>query len=98
MWQRTIACQMPDARGSTVTARIVATTSARRADRVVGIGRTITFPGYLAVYGYSGDDAGRRRRVAKLPELTEGHVCPHPTSRRRATARSRRPATRRRRS
>ncbi len=49
---------MPDARGSTVTARLGA--RRRRPTRCTewtASGRTITFPGYLAVYGFGGDDA-----------------------------------------
>ncbi len=56
IWQRTMASQMPDARGSTVTARIAATSSAGEATEWSASGRTITFPGHLAVYGFGGAD------------------------------------------
>src|SRR4051794_27895235 len=79
IWQRTMASQMPDARGSTVTARLVATTNANEATEWSASGRTITFPGYLAVYGFGGeDDTAEGDTAAKLPELTEGAQLPAP--------------------
>ena len=79
IWQRTIASQMPDARGSTVTARLAATTSANELTEWSASGRTITFPGYLAAYGFGGDDAeADTESSAKLPELTEGLALPAP--------------------
>ena len=56
IWQRTLASQMPDARGNTVTVRIAATTTDDVATEWTASGRTITFPGWQAVYGFSGDD------------------------------------------
>ena len=60
IWQRTIASQMRDARGTTMTVRITATTSppvASLAPEATGeectftaSGRTITFPGFLRAY------------------------------------------------
>ena len=85
IWQRTLASQMPDARGQTVTARLHAL--ARSQDGGEGLetdwtasGRTILFPGWLAVYGYGGadDDAEGDDAQAKLPELTEGTGLPAP--------------------
>jgi DNA topoisomerase-1 len=80
IWQRTLASQMPDARGSTVTARLHASTSDGTATDWTASGRTITFPGWLAVYGYGGadDDAEGDAAQAKLPELTEGAGLPVP--------------------
>ncbi len=79
IWQRTIASQMPDARGSTVTARIAATTSANEETEWTASGRTITFPGYLAAYGFGGDDAeADGDSSAKLPELSDGVALPAP--------------------
>jgi DNA topoisomerase-1 len=79
IWQRTIASQMPDARGSTVTARLAATSSAGEVTEWSASGRTITFPGYLAAYGFGGDDAEADGDTsAKLPELTEGMALPVP--------------------
>ncbi len=73
IWQRTIASQMVDAKGLTLTVRIAADAEGR--DCVFGAsGRTITFPGFLRAYvetvdaeaGGEADDAER-----KLPNLRE---------------------------
>ncbi len=74
IWQRTVASQMADARGTTLSLRIAGTAGAR----AVGFsasGRTITFAGFLKAYvetvdelaGGEADDAESR-----LPRLTEG--------------------------
>ncbi|NQY56280.1 MAG: type I DNA topoisomerase [Ilumatobacteraceae bacterium] len=81
IWQRTLASQMADATGVTVSVRL----AANSADRATGeltdcefaaSGTTITFPGYRAVYVVSneegGDDAAENE--ALLPPLTEGQV------------------------
>jgi DNA topoisomerase-1 len=74
VWQRTVASQMTDARGTTLSLRI----NGQSGDRDVvfsASGRTITFAGFLKAYvetvddqvGGEADDAERR-----LPRLTEG--------------------------
>ncbi|OIN78319.1 type I DNA topoisomerase [Mycobacterium malmoense] len=74
IWQRTVASQMADARGTTLSLRI----GGRSGDRQVvfsASGRTITFAGFLKAYvetvdelaGGEADDAESR-----LPHLTEG--------------------------
>ncbi len=79
IWQRTIASQMVDARGLTLSLRIESTTTEPTA-RTAGFaasGRTITFPGFLRAYvetvdaeaGGEADDAERR-----LPNLTVGQA------------------------
>jgi DNA topoisomerase-1 len=75
IWERTLASQMPDATGQTVSVRIAADDTKWAAS-----GRTITFPGFLAVYGFSGDDADSEGddTTARLPELAEGQSLPHP--------------------
>jgi DNA topoisomerase-1 len=80
IWQRTLASQMPDARGNTVTVRIAATTTDDVATEWTASGRTITFPGWQAVYGYGGDDDADEAGddSAKLPPLTEGQGLPAP--------------------
>jgi DNA topoisomerase I len=92
VWQRTLASQMSDARGHTVTARIAAAAapvsaaseSALPAGEVAttwtASGRTITFPGWQAVYGYGGEDDADTSgdESARLPELTEGMALPQP--------------------
>jgi DNA topoisomerase-1 len=74
IWQRTVASQMADARGTTLSLRIA---GASGDQQVVfsASGRTLTFPGFLKAYvetvdelaGGEADDAERR-----LPHLTEG--------------------------
>ena len=75
IWQRTVASQMADARGTTLSLRIAG--ASRTASRCVfsASGRTITFAGFLKAYvetvdelaGGEADDAERR-----LPQLTAG--------------------------
>jgi DNA topoisomerase I len=82
VWQRTVASQMADARGTTLSLRIEGAASAQLdnpagAQQVVfsASGRTLTFPGFLKAYvetvddqaGGEADDAERR-----LPHLTPG--------------------------
>ncbi|MBW8826089.1 MAG: type I DNA topoisomerase [Acidobacteria bacterium] len=80
IWQRTLASQMNDARGQTVSVRIAATATGGTATEWAASGRTITFPGFLAVYGFAGeDDADASDDESKrLPELTEGRALPSP--------------------
>ena len=79
IWQRTLASQMPDARGQTVSVRLAATASSGERTEWAASGRTITFPGFLAVYGFAGDDAeSEGDDAARLPELTEGQALPTP--------------------
>ena len=71
---------MPDARGNTVTVRIAATTTDDVATEWTASGRTITFPGWQAVYGFSGDDDAEDAgdETAKLPSLEQGQALPDP--------------------
>ncbi len=74
VWQRTVASQMADARGITLSLRI-AGTSGEQQVVFSATGRTLTFPGFLKAYvetvdelaGGEADDAERR-----LPHLTPG--------------------------
>ncbi|GAA4704281.1 type I DNA topoisomerase [Pseudonocardia yuanmonensis] len=75
IWQRTVASQMADARGTTVSVRINGTAATGEDVVFASSGRTITFPGFLKAYvetieegsGGQADDAESR-----LPQLTEG--------------------------
>jgi DNA topoisomerase-1 len=75
IWQRTVASQMADARGTTMSVRIVGRSATGEDCTFAASGRTITFPGFLKAYvetvddeaGGEADDAERR-----LPQLTEG--------------------------
>jgi DNA topoisomerase-1 len=75
VWQRTVASQMADARGTTLSLRIAG--SANTGEQVVfnASGRTITFPGFLKAYVESLDEqAGGEADDAesRLPNLTQG--------------------------
>ncbi|AKS31017.1 type I DNA topoisomerase [Mycolicibacterium goodii] len=75
IWQRTVASQMADARGTTLSLRIGG--AARSGEQVVfnASGRTITFPGFLKAYVESIDElAGGESDDAesRLPNLTQG--------------------------
>ncbi len=75
IWQRTIASQMTDARGETVSVRLDASTTDGRATGFSASGRTILFPGFLRAYVEAhddSDDADDAERV--LPELHAGDV------------------------
>ena len=75
IWQRTVASQMADARGTTMSVRIVGTAASGEECTFAASGRTITFPGFLRAYvetvdteaGGEADDAERR-----LPQLRQG--------------------------
>ena len=75
VWQRTVASQMADARGSTMSVRITGSASTGEQCTFAASGRTITFLGFLKAYvetvddeaGGEADDAERR-----LPALTDG--------------------------
>jgi DNA topoisomerase-1 len=81
IWKRTIACQMADARGRTLSVRLAApSTEAGRSEATPtewsASGRTITFPGYMRAYveGTDDPDAQLDDRESLLPALTEGQV------------------------
>ncbi|MCH9700309.1 MAG: type I DNA topoisomerase [Actinomycetia bacterium] len=82
IWQRTVASQMADARGTTLSLRIAGTSQIGAASDVPArdvvfsaSGRTITFPGFLKAYVESLDEqAGGEADDAesRLPNLTQG--------------------------
>jgi len=75
IWQRTVASQMADARGTTVSIRISGTAATGEDVTFAASGRTITFPGFLKAYVETVDDqAGGEADDAesRLPELTTG--------------------------
>src|SRR3712207_6443241 len=79
IWQRTIASQMADAVGQSVSIRLAGRSSTDEAVEFTASGRTITFPGFLRAYvesrdegtagddDHGGDDAERR-----LPRVERG--------------------------
>ena len=105
IWKRTVASQMTDAVGQTVSVRIGPLAAAGRRRRpptrtAVGrVGRTITFPGYLRAYveGSDDPDAELDDRETLLPVLADGQVLPEPAIEPVGHTTSRPPATPRRR-
>ena len=86
IWQRTLASQMADAAGTTVSVRLAAAVREPAGTGAPGgtdcefaaSGTTITFPGYRQVYVESTDDAGDgdAEREALLPPLAVGQAVP----------------------
>jgi DNA topoisomerase-1 len=74
IWQRTVASQMADARGTTLSLRINGESNGRDV-QFSASGRTLTFPGFLKAYVETVDDqAGGEADDAesRLPQLTQG--------------------------
>ncbi len=74
IWMRTVASQMKDAIGNTVTIRIGGGASTGEDVVFSSSGRTITFHGFLKAYVEGTDDASAARDDAetRLPALKEG--------------------------
>ncbi|WP_043678229.1 type I DNA topoisomerase [Nocardia vulneris] len=75
IWQRTVASQMADARGTTLTLRITGVAGTGEECVFSASGRTITFAGFLKAYVESVDEeAGGQSDDAesRLPALSEG--------------------------
>ncbi len=74
IWQRTVASQMADARGTTLSLRITGAADGGQRVTFSASGRTITFPGFLSAYVESLDDlAGGEADDAesRLPQLSQ---------------------------
>ncbi|MGH8960858.1 MAG: type I DNA topoisomerase [Jatrophihabitantaceae bacterium] len=70
IWQRTLASQMADAVGTTVSIRIAGESSAGESAVFTTSGRTITFPGFLRAYVEDTDEAAEKDDAEKrLPQL-----------------------------
>ncbi len=78
IWQRTLASQMADATGHTVTVRVGATAEDGRDAEFSASGTTITFPGYRQVYVEARDEGDDPTTVIEreelLPHLAAGDV------------------------
>ena len=76
IWIRTIASQMKDAAGQTVSLRIAGTSSAGEATEFGASGTVITFRGFLAAYEESRDTDERavesEEDERRLPNVSEG--------------------------
>jgi DNA topoisomerase I len=77
IWKRTLACQMEDAVGETVSLKLEATAATGQRCEFSASGRTISFPGYLKVYVESRDDSeAGDEHDAPLPALKVGAEVP----------------------
>jgi DNA topoisomerase I len=75
IWMRTIASQMKDAQGQTVSLRIAGESSAQESVEFGASGTVITFRGFLAAYEEGRDDDRSARdedEERRLPNLDEG--------------------------
>ncbi len=73
VWKRTVASQMADARGETVSVRVAATASDGRDAEFGTAGTVITFRGFMLAYEEGRDEAvAADEEERRLPPLTEG--------------------------
>ncbi|MEX1006153.1 MAG: type I DNA topoisomerase [Acidimicrobiia bacterium] len=72
IWKRTIASQMPDAKGESLSIRFGATATDGRDAEFSASGRVIHFPGFLKVYVESVDTGDADDSESPLPAVDEG--------------------------
>ncbi len=74
IWMRTVASQMKDAEGRSVSVRIGAAATTGEDCEFSASGRVITFHGFLKAYveGHDDPDADRDDRETRLPDVAEG--------------------------
>ncbi|MFF4120109.1 type I DNA topoisomerase [Streptomyces sp. NPDC001714] len=74
IWKRTVASQMKDATGNSVTVKIGGTASDGRDVEFSASGKTITFHGFLKAYVEGADDPNAELddRERRLPQVGEG--------------------------
>jgi DNA topoisomerase-1 len=73
IWQRTLASQMADAVGTSVSIRLAGSSVTGERAEFAASGKTITFPGFLRAYVEgSDDDAERDDAEKRLPRLERG--------------------------
>ncbi|WP_438312538.1 type I DNA topoisomerase [Streptomyces sp. HUAS TT3] len=74
IWKRTVASQMKDATGNSVTVRIGGTASDGRDAEFSASGKTITFHGFMKAYVEGADDPNAELddRERRLPQVAEG--------------------------
>ena len=73
IWQRTVASQMKDATGESVSVRVAGTSTGNERAEFGATGKVINFYGFLKAYVEDTDDAGTDRddRERRLPPLAE---------------------------
>jgi DNA topoisomerase-1 len=76
IWQRTLASQMADAAGVTVSVRLGTVARDGTDAEFAAAGTTITFQGYRQVYIESVDEGDEEEREGLLPKLAQGDVVP----------------------
>jgi DNA topoisomerase-1 len=76
IWQRTIASQMNDATGQSVSVRVAATSRDGEEVEFSATGKVISFPGFLRAYVEENDEdpSEREDRERRLPQLERGQV------------------------
>ena len=67
IWQRTVASQMQDSRGTSVTVTVAGDAKTGEHVELTASGRTVTFPGWLRAYSDNQDSKEKH-----LPELAQG--------------------------
>ncbi|GAB2502365.1 type I DNA topoisomerase [Corynebacterium atrinae] len=76
IWQRTVASQMSDAKGTSLKVTIAGTATTGQETEFSATGRTITFPGFLRAYVETSRQADGRdvadNAEKRLPNLTKG--------------------------
>ena len=72
IWKRTLASQMEDARGQTVSLRIAASSSQDEDVEFAASGTVLTFRGFLAAYEPGRDEPSEDDEERRLPQLAEG--------------------------
>ena len=77
IWKRTLASQMTDAEGESVSLKLEAKTKQGQLVEFSSSGRTITFKGYLQAYVEGNDDAeSTDDQESPLPQLKQGDSVP----------------------
>lgn len=72
IWKRTVASQMADAKGTTATIRIGATSGDGRDAEFSASGTVITFRGHMAAYDDADEDQDEKNEARRLPALKVG--------------------------
>jgi DNA topoisomerase-1 len=72
IWKRTVASQMADAKGTTATIRIGATSGDGRDAEFSASGTVITFRGHMAAYDDADEDQDEKNEARRLPAVKVG--------------------------